>query len=104
MQIDRSTKTVSLDIRDPNFYNDPKVYNVDVYNNLTSKGGGGIWFFNNRIFAPGGETTSTASFEGFTDEVNIFNNLVEGDLLCNRNNFVATSGNVVFGQDTCTPQ
>ena len=79
------------------------IYNVDVYNNLTSKGGGGIWFFNNQIFAPGGGTRS-ASFEGFTDEVNIFNNLVEGDLLCVNNNFVATSGNVVYGQDTCEQQ
>ena len=88
----------------------------------SSTGSGDVLLKDNRVFANpivvqnvarvlildntliGDTTKSNMSFDDNTDEVNIFSNEVAGDLLCSGNNFVATSGNFVFGSDTCSLQ
>ena len=71
---------------------------------LTVTGAAIVWIFNNPVGGGTNPETANAVFQDNTDEVEIFHNVVNGDLLCANNNFVATSGNIVRGSDTCAAQ
>ena len=49
-------------------------------------------------------SNSYMEFNGNTDEVNLFNNNITGNLLCDGNTFVVATGNMVWGIDTCKNQ
>ena len=80
---------------------DVLIYNTRVWGGpLTVTGAGIVWIFNNSIMT--NPETNNMVFENNKDEVDIFNNIVGGDLLCEGgNNAVVASNNVVLGTDTC---
>ena len=83
------------------------LYDVNSFNDVSVNGVGLVWFFNNRVVGgdgvAGGEARNVV-FENNTDEVEIFNSIVDGNLSCMNNNFVVTEGNIVGGTDTCSAQ
>ena len=86
---------------------DVLLYDVDSFNNVSVNGASIVWFFNNTVVGgdgvAGGEARNVV-FENNTDEVEIFNSIVDGNLSCINNNFVVTEGNIVGGTDTCSTQ
>jgi hypothetical protein len=65
-------------------------------------GTGIVWIFSNRL--QGDPTTSNMVLKNSADEVEIFNNTVDGNLVCENNSFQLASGNAVGGTNTCISQ
>ena len=69
---------------------------------LSVNAAGIVWVFNNSI--QGDPERSNILLQRSTDEVQVYNNRVDGNLLCVDNMLQIASGNVVGGRNTCIPR